>query len=584
MPLTAKPRRVWTMIALSAAVSLVGGGALAVWLTPPPQAPSHFKFIRIAGGEDLPPMEQAPGSPAWSPDGKRIAYLARVHGVIQVFTTVIGSPAATQLTHSAKSCSSPIWSPDGATIYYLTEGGLWRTADSGGAPERVIDKVTAAILHPDGNTVLFQRGGKMWVTPLSGGPQQEFWWQAPRKSVRWEGFSPDQSKLGVVDGPDIWIVPYSAGTAHKVFTSAAAGIGGASWFPDNRHLVITQTPGDLHGRIALLDVVEGTLQVIYTSPQTLLNPSVSPDGKRIAYASDAVRYDVLEMTLSTGKVRRMTGSGGAPWQPDWAPSGTHYLVSTSPSGGSNIEDMSPNVFSRRVAEGSGFGAYGPRWAPDGTRFVFTNLGFTGRTLKLSDTNGRPSITIAKLGSEITLLHSWSPDGLWIAAITAQAGKQQVVKIKPEAGAIPIPLTNAAPIAGPFDDAEWSPAGNWILYPSADGMSLVSPDGATIRKIASHRLSAYTFSKDGRWIYGIFHNTTGDGAQWQLYSLDVATGAENMLAPVDLPVSTAVVAGFSMHLDGTRVLTSIADEPYDIWALEGFDQPRPKTWLERLLRR
>lgn len=127
-------------------------------------------------------------------------------------------------------------------------------------------------------------------------------------------------------------------------------------------------------------------------------------------------------------------------------------------------------------------------------------------------------------------HSWSPDGQWIAAITEASGKPQLVKIKPMAGATPLPLPNAVPVSENYGGAEWSPAGDWILYPSADCMSLVS------------------------------------------------------LPPVDLPASTDTIAGFSMHPDGQRFLTSIAKFPYDIWMLQGFDPPRSKTWIERLLRR
>jgi len=63
-----------------------------------------------------------------------------------------------------------------------------------------------------------------------------------------------------------------------------------------------------------------------------------------------------------------------------------------------------------------------------------------------------------------------------------------------------------------------------------------------------------------------------GAQWQLYSVDVKTGADKFLAPIDLPAST----------DGKRVLISIAKWPFDIWMIdiwmmEGFDQPASRTW-------
>ena len=57
----------------------------------------------------------------------------------------------------------------------------------------------------------------------------------------------------------------------------------------------------------------------------------------------------------------------------------------------------------------------------------------------------------------------------------------------------------------------------------------------------------------------------------------------MLAPLDLPRSTDVAAGFSLHPDGNRFLTSIAKWPYDIRMLEGLDQMPRKTWLDRRLR-
>jgi len=51
---------------------------------------------------------------------------------------------------------------------------------------------------------------------------------------------------------------------------------------------------------------------------------------------------------------------------------------------------------------------------------------------------------------------------------------------------------------------------------------------------------------------------------------VATGTER-LADVLLPPTAGDTAGFCLHPDGTRFLTSIADRPFDIWMLGGFDQ-------------
>ena len=63
-----------------------------------------------------------------------------------------------------------------------------------------------------------------------------------------------------------------------------------------------------------------------------------------------------------------------------------------------------------------------------------------------------------------------------------------------------------------------------------------------------------------------------------------TGADKMLAPIDLPASANAVAGFSLHPDGKCFLTSIAKWPYDIRMFEGWDQPPQKTWFDLLFRR
>ena len=76
------------------------------------------------------------------------------------------------------------------------------------------------------------------------------------------------------------------------------------------------------------------------------------------------------------------------------------------------------------------------------------------------------------------------------------------------------------------------------------------------KLTACKLLAGGFSKDGAQVYGIVRNTMGEGAEWQLYAIDVKTGAEKMLAPLDLLASTDGVAGFSLHPDGNRFLTSI----------------------------
>ena len=320
----------------------------------------------------------------------------------------------------------------------------------------------------------------------------------------------------------------------------------------------------------------------------MADPKNSADKK-----AAAAEWNVLEVSVPEGHVHTVVGGGGVSWEPDWAPSGTHFLYSTFSTGaGRGIEDRSATkAFSRRVAEAPQLNdandtyALAPRWSPDGTRFLFVQ-GLVGELqLTIADASGGHWTPIAQNVHQSP--HAWSPDGQWIAFLRTEGGKQKLFKMKPVAGATPVFLEKAAPVAAPhvtYRMIQWSPAGDGIAYQSAEGMSLISPDGNAVRRLTARSLLAFAFSKDGALVYGIVRDTTGNGAQWQLYSIDVKTGADKMVASLDLPPYANEISGFSLHPDGKRFLTSIAKWPYDIWMLEGWDQPAQKTWLDRLLRR
>jgi len=74
---------------------------------------------------------------------------------------------------------------------------------------------------------------------------------------------------------------------------------------------------------------------------------------------------------------------------------------------------------------------------------------------------------------------------------------------------------------------------------------------------------------------MFLNLANKG-QRELFSIDVKSGAEKMLAVVPLPASGAM-AGFSMHPDGKRFVTSIGHGHEDIWMLEGFEKQRGRLF-------
>lgn len=358
-----------------------------------------------------------------------------------------------------------------------------------------------------------------------------------------------------------------------------------SWFPDSRRLAIQTAPGTL----SIIDTAHGNMRLLYNSAVSMREPAVSPDGKRVAYFTGYAEWDVLEISLPGRTVRNLVSGGGTASWPDWHPSGTHFSFATDRDGAFAIVDKSSNEgFTRRLAAVSpGEVANMPLWAPDGTRFLFHVLSFSVWKLMLSNASGGQVITLD--AAAIPGLAAWSPDSQWVAYIRLQNNIAQLVKIRPGSADAPqvlgsVQLSRILP-AGVYLRMQWSPAGDWIAYPNPKanfGLSLASPDGRIDRQLTTRQFATFGFSKDGSQIFGIYRNPDPQGAEWQMYSVDVKSGAEKLLGAVELPPATESVAGFSLHPDGKRFLTSIAKWPYDIWMLEGFDQQ--KSWLGRVLGR
>ncbi len=579
-PSAVRRRTRWLLPALVGMSCLIVGFALALYLTPPSGPDlSTYKFTQLALGQT---EERAP---AWSPDGKSIAYVANVHGIEQVFARAAGSRNATQLTHADSWCWYPFWFPDGETIYYDVGENLWTVPASGGAAQLVLEHVWAASIHPDGKTLAFARDGKMWLAPLHGGSAKEFW-PGPVRSFPFavSRFSPDGSTLAVLPNQhNLWLLPYPSGKPRKLYSAPAhGGLNGIAWLPDGRSLV---TSAPLQGSVAALvrvNVRNGSAHVILASASDAGYPSIASDGTRIAWSGGTSEWDVVEMGLADGAVRTLVGGGGNNWWPDWGPSGTHFLLSEWSTAGHAIIDReaSGSGFSQPVIE-TGSPSH-PRWSPDGTRLVFLAGDRPNFRLMLASASGSNAVLLDEFpAAAIASGPSWAPDGQWIAYDRPLGKQLKLSKIRPTPGASPVILADAQPWA--FSVAQWSPAADWILYPAADGLDLISPDGKSKRMLTSRKFTAYNFSRDGAQVYGIAQNTTGNGAEWQLYSVNVKTGAEKFVTSVDFPASTGAAAGFSVHPDGKRALTAIARWPFQIWMLEGFDEP-PRSWFARLLRR
>jgi len=235
-------------------------------------------------------------------------------------------------------------------------------------------------------------------------------------------------------------------------------------------------------------------------------------------------------------------------------------------------------FQRLLVEVESLGLDRVRWSPDGSRFSFNAYRPTGKALlMLANASGGRALPVDEAATSSSD-GVWSPDGQWLAEM--QVGSDvQLVRIRP--GSTPDPQVLKAWTPGSSSgrdrfSVDWSSDGNWILSGrQTAGLFLMSAAGTTERELSATRggqgRPTFGFTRDGRAVLYLEKNRTGAGASWRLWPIDVATGAERHLADVPLPPTAGDAAGFSLHPDGTRFLTSIANWPFDIWMLEGFDR-------------
>src|SRR5262249_9557292 len=146
--------------------------------------------------------------------------------------------------------------------YYVSQADLWSVGAAGGVPQLAAKSVTAASLSPDGRTLVFSRGARgassLWIaSPPEAEPR--LYRQAPFPEGGITGshpqFSPDGSKIGIAisgpveaAGPELWILPYPAGTPKRAVArlpQVDLSLSRAfSWMPDSRHIVVSGQIGE----------------------------------------------------------------------------------------------------------------------------------------------------------------------------------------------------------------------------------------------------------------------------------------------------------------------------------------------------
>ena len=225
-------------------------------------------------------------SPAWSPDGTRLAYVSFESKKPIVYIQSLLTGTRTVAANFRGSNSAPAWSPDGRRLaVVLTKDGnsqIYLINADGGNVTRLTNTNTIDTepsFAPDGQWIIFtsDRGGS----------------------------------------PQIYRVPVSGGAPERLTFEGTYNVS-PHYAPDGKSFVFVQRNGGRFN-VALQDFVSKQAQLL-TENSVDESPSFAPNGRIVLYATEIRGRGILASVSSDGRVRqRFSTESGDVREPAWGP-------------------------------------------------------------------------------------------------------------------------------------------------------------------------------------------------------------------------------------------------------------------------
>lgn len=225
-------------------------------------------------------------SPAWSPQGDRIAYVSFEQRKPIIYVQTLASGQRRALANFRGSNSAPTWAPDGRRLaVVLTKDGssqIYLINADGSGLTRLTQNTTIDTepnFSPDGQWLLFtsDRGGS----------------------------------------PQVYRARVDGGAAERMTFDGTYNVS-PRFSPDGKSFVFVQRSG---GRFNLMLQEVATRQVIPLTEGAIdESPSFAPNGRMILYASKLGGRGILAAVSSDGRIKqRLTVDVGDVREPAWGP-------------------------------------------------------------------------------------------------------------------------------------------------------------------------------------------------------------------------------------------------------------------------
>jgi eukaryotic-like serine/threonine-protein kinase len=480
-------------------------------------------------------------TPAVSPDGKMVAFVAMVDGVRQIFIRMLGGGGVLQLTRDDVDHTHPRWAPDSTTlIYYIPppvesdDGVIWEIGALGGWPRRISvatrpgdishDGRRIAFLHAEGDQlalVLAARDGsqRARVTVLPPGTYSFLRWAPDDRSVAVQRIG-----HGGFDG-HIDVVNLATGARHQAVSGTR--MEGFAWLPDGSGFVYSASRGStmlyppaFHLRLVRVNGT-GERQLTF-GDHSYVEPDVHKSGRLVA-SQTLSRSDIWKFPV-TGTSGENTRDG---------------IRITRQTGQVQVPSVSPDE--RAIVFVSDTGGHSNLWI----------AGTDGSGMRPITFETDPGVAIG--------VPVWSPRGDWIAFVRSDDSRAATWGIRPDGSGLRRMVTGWAP--------NWSADGRWLYYWRLEeprGIDRISIDDGTIESVRlGGELSIPAISRDGTTMF-LAQSATASIRGWfgqgvlEFVRCSPAANAGERLARVPGQRIPGRITTFVMSPDGRHIATSLHD--------------------------
>ena len=158
-------------------------------------------------------------------------------------------------------------------------------------------------------------------------------------------------------------------------------------------------------------------QAALTSPEPIISPSWSPNGKELAYVSFETRKPVVYVhDVGTGKRRVLANFKGSNSAPTWSPDGKNLAITLSRDGGSQIFLIdAAGGEPKRITQSNGIDTE-PVFTPDGSAIYFvSDRGGSPQIYRIPSSGG--PVQRVTFSGNYNISPTLSADGKWLAYIS-----------------------------------------------------------------------------------------------------------------------------------------------------------------------